>query len=242
MTATHDAMTTVAEQAAIDTRLNDRARRLAEVPPAADASRAIEVLVCRLGSEEYAIELRLLHGVYPAIGLTPVPCTPPFVAGLLNLRGEILTVLDLAAAIGLRLTLSAHPPSGAAEVHLRNTLSAQPPSGAAEVHLRNTLSAPPPSGAAEVHLRNTLSAHPSSGAAEVHLTGAERSEQRDVILAETQLVRVGLLVDEVLGVRRIALDSLDRALTGGESTRGIAEARTVLLDLEALLADRRFEP
>lgn len=170
MTLTDDAMISAAEQAEIDLRLSDQARRLAQVPPAADASRALEVLVCRLGKEEYALELRLLHGVYPATGLTPVPCTPPFVAGLLNLRGEILTVLDLAAAIGLI-----------------------------------------------------------------------GSEQREVVLADTQLVRVGLLVDEVLGVRRIALDSLDRALTGGDSTRGIAEARTILLDLEALLADRRFE-
>jgi purine-binding chemotaxis protein CheW len=160
-----------AEQAAIDARLMDRARQLAELPRPADDTRTIEVLVCRLGIEEYAVELRLLHGVYAAIGLTPVPCTPPFVAGLLNLRGEILTVLDLAAALGL--------------------------------------------------------------------TG---SDQREVLLAETQRVRVGLLVGEVLGVRRIALDSLDRALAGSDYARGIADARTVLLDLEALLADRRFEP
>jgi purine-binding chemotaxis protein CheW len=158
------------DQAAIDAKLTDRARQLAEIPPPADHSRAIEVLVCRLGVEEYAVELRLLRGVYPAIGLTPVPCTPPFVAGLLNLRGEILTVLDLGVAMGLA-----------------------------------------------------------------------GSDQHEVLLAETPRVRVGLLVGEVLGVRRIALDSLDRALAGSDSTRGIAEARTVLLDLEALLADRRFE-
>jgi purine-binding chemotaxis protein CheW len=160
-----------ADQASIDARLSDRARRLAEVPPPADDGRAIEVLVCRLGDEEFAVELRLLHGVYPAVGLTPVPCTPAFVAGLLNLRGEILTVLDLAAALGLTA-----------------------------------------------------------------------SDQREVLLAETPRVRVGLLVGEVLGVRRIDLDSLDRALAGSDSVRGIAEARTVLLDLEALLADPRFEP
>src|ERR1700730_6914674 len=127
----------VGEQAAIDARLSDRARQLAEVPHPADDSRTIEVLVCRLGVEEYAMELRLLHGVYPPVGLTPVPCTPPFVAGLLNLRGEILTVLDLAAALGLT-----------------------------------------------------------------------DSNQREVLLAETPRVRVGLLVDEVLGGRRIALATL----------------------------------
>jgi purine-binding chemotaxis protein CheW len=159
-----------ADKASIDVRLAERARRLAEVPPAADNTRSIEVLVCRLGVEEYAMELRLLHGVYAAIGLTPVPCTPPFVAGLLNLRGEILTVLDLAVALAL-----------------------------------------------------------------------PGSAQREVLLAETPRVRVGLLVGEVLGVRRIGLDTLDRALAGSDFTRGIADAATVLLDLEVLLADGRFE-
>jgi chemotaxis signal transduction protein len=72
--------------------------------------------------------------------------------------------------------------------------------------------------------------------------GVTASDQREVLLAQTPRVRVGLLVGEVLGVRRIALDSLDRALASSDSTRGIAEARTVLLDLEALLADARFEP
>jgi purine-binding chemotaxis protein CheW len=171
MTLSDAAIVSFAEQAAIDARLADQARRLALLPAPPEESRAIDVLVCRLGIEEYALELRLLHGVFPATGLTPVPCTPQFVAGLLNLRGEILTVLDLAAALGLA-----------------------------------------------------------------------SSDQREVILVETHRVRACLLVGEVLGVRRIALDALDHALAGNDFTRGIANARTVLLDLEALLTDARFDP
>jgi chemotaxis signal transduction protein len=71
--------------------------------------------------------------------------------------------------------------------------------------------------------------------------GQEGSDRREVLLVDTARARVGLLVDEVLGVRWIALDTLDRALAGSGFTRGIADARTVLLDLEALLADGRFE-
>src|ERR1700730_12689837 len=91
-----------ATEAGNQATLNLRARRLALVPPPALRGRALEVLVCRLGGEEYALELRLRHGVCRPAGLTLVPCTPPFVVGLLNLRGEILTVLDLAAALGLQ--------------------------------------------------------------------------------------------------------------------------------------------
>lgn len=71
-----------AAQIAIDAKLADRARRLAEIPPPADDTRATEVMVCRLGLEEYAVELCLLRGVVPSIGLTPVPCTPPYVMWL----------------------------------------------------------------------------------------------------------------------------------------------------------------
>lgn len=81
--------------------LRDRARRLAEPPPAPDTGKTVDLLLFRLGAEEYAIELKLLRGVRLARGLTPVPGTPAHVAGILNVRGEILTVIDLAAAVGL---------------------------------------------------------------------------------------------------------------------------------------------
>ena len=55
-------MNAPADQAAIDATLNERARRLAELPRPADGARTLEVVVCRLGAEEFAIELRLLRG------------------------------------------------------------------------------------------------------------------------------------------------------------------------------------
>jgi purine-binding chemotaxis protein CheW len=158
------------DQAAVDAVLGARARSLATVVPVEDRARAIEVLVCRLGSEEFAVELRLLNGVFRADGLTKVPCAPPFVAGVLNLRGEIVTVLDLAVVVGLIA-----------------------------------------------------------------------SDRREVLLAETPHVRVGLLVDEALGVRWIGLDALEAAPNGTDFVRGIADARTTVVDLEVLLTDRRFE-
>jgi purine-binding chemotaxis protein CheW len=81
--------------------LSRRAAELARAPDAGAQGEQIEVLVFRLGDEQYAVELRLLQAVQRTEGLTPVPCTPPFVAGILNVRGAIVTVLDLAAALGL---------------------------------------------------------------------------------------------------------------------------------------------
>jgi purine-binding chemotaxis protein CheW len=81
--------------------LRERAATLARAPAAEARGEQTAVLVFRLGDEEYAVELRLLEAVQRTAGLTPVPCTPPYIAGILNVRGEIVTVLDLAAALGL---------------------------------------------------------------------------------------------------------------------------------------------
>ncbi len=36
-----------------------------------------------------------MQEVYPLRELTPLPCTPPFIRGIVNVRGRILPVLDL---------------------------------------------------------------------------------------------------------------------------------------------------
>ena len=85
-------MMTAASQA---TRiLRDRARLLARAPEQVSDS-LLEVLEFRLGPERYAVETTLVGEVYPLRDLTPLPCTPPFVRGIVNLRGHILPVLDL---------------------------------------------------------------------------------------------------------------------------------------------------
>jgi purine-binding chemotaxis protein CheW len=55
----------------------------------------LEVLEFRLASERYALETRHVQDVHPLRDLTPLPCTPTFVLGIVNVRGRILPVLDL---------------------------------------------------------------------------------------------------------------------------------------------------
>lgn len=66
-----------------------------------DSAAGTEMLICRLHDERYALELALLSAVQPARDLAPLPCTPAFVAGMLNVRGTVVTVLDLARGLGL---------------------------------------------------------------------------------------------------------------------------------------------
>lgn len=76
--------------------LQERARVLArEVIPIEAADASIEVLEFSLSHEQYAIALEYVREVYPLEELTPLPCTPVFVLGIINLRGKILSVIDI---------------------------------------------------------------------------------------------------------------------------------------------------
>lgn len=59
------------------------------------AAASLELLEFRLAQECYALETRYVREVVPLRDLTPLPCTPPFVLGIVNVRGRILPVLDI---------------------------------------------------------------------------------------------------------------------------------------------------
>ncbi|MBV8781854.1 MAG: chemotaxis protein CheW, partial [Phycisphaerae bacterium] len=48
-----------------------------------------------LASERYAVESTSVREVFPIKDLTPLPCAPSFVLGIINVRGQILPVIDL---------------------------------------------------------------------------------------------------------------------------------------------------
>jgi purine-binding chemotaxis protein CheW len=156
--------------------LKKRAEQLASVPADADHGERIEVIVCRVGGEQYAVETRVLRAVQWPNGATPVPATPNYVLGLVSIRGEIVTLLDLAAMLGL----------------------------------------------------------PAS-------SGRSQTGSRPALLIGLPGVHAGFVVDEVLGVDHLRLDTLEPALSGREFARGVAPGPTVLLDVELLVRSGRFD-
>jgi purine-binding chemotaxis protein CheW len=73
-----------------------RARQLAQETGRKEAAgEYIEVTAFLLGQERYAIETSDICEVYPLKELTVLPCTPAFVAGVINIRGRILTIIDI---------------------------------------------------------------------------------------------------------------------------------------------------
>jgi len=76
--------------------LRERALALAAEPGGTQTlDQSIEVVEFLLAHERYAIETRYVREVEPLDNLTPLPCTPAFVLGIVNVRGEILSVIDL---------------------------------------------------------------------------------------------------------------------------------------------------
>ena len=80
----------------------ERARRLArgahDEDDGADRTEVVEFL---LGDERCAVESRYVGEVFPPFRMTPIPCTPSFVAGVVNLRGRIVSVVDLKILFGM---------------------------------------------------------------------------------------------------------------------------------------------
>jgi len=75
--------------------LKDRARDLAREPATETDVTYLRTIEFLLADERYAIESAYVRQVYPLKGLTPLPCTPAFVMGITNVRGEILSVIDI---------------------------------------------------------------------------------------------------------------------------------------------------
>jgi purine-binding chemotaxis protein CheW len=77
--------------------LHARARSLAAERPSEQTSSELrlEVVEFVLGPERYGIESCHIREIHPLSEFTPLPCTPAFVLGLVNVRGQILSIIDI---------------------------------------------------------------------------------------------------------------------------------------------------
>ena len=76
--------------------LRARAASLAAIPEEKTGERSyFEVVEFALGKERYAIESTHIREIDPLHDFTALPGAPPFVLGLANLRGQILSIINL---------------------------------------------------------------------------------------------------------------------------------------------------
>src|ERR1700738_2436333 len=82
--------------------LKARAKALArEQEPDQCEQDRLEVIEFVLADEKYAVESSFVCEVYPFKEFTPIPGAPPFVLGIINVRGHIVSVVDLKKFFGL---------------------------------------------------------------------------------------------------------------------------------------------
>jgi purine-binding chemotaxis protein CheW len=64
-------------------------------------SQTVDVVEFNLGGELYALDIQLAREIVEMMPITTIPRAPPYLSGIINLRGEITTILDLANLLGM---------------------------------------------------------------------------------------------------------------------------------------------
>lgn len=86
------------EQAAV---LGARSRSLAQVPGAGERAGLEAFAVIRLDRELFGLGLDVVREFSHLRSVAPLPCCPPHIVGNMNLRGDILTLIDIRSALGV---------------------------------------------------------------------------------------------------------------------------------------------
>lgn len=157
--------------------LEKRAEALAQEGEKKSMAEAMEIVEFLLAKEHYGIESAFIREVYPLKDYTPLPGVPAFILGLLNVRGRILSVIDIKKFFDM----------------------------------------------------------PEKGI----------SDLNKVIIINDDTMEFGILADEILGVRNIAISEMNQplpTLTGirGDFVRGVTGEHLVILDAARILADQRL--
>jgi purine-binding chemotaxis protein CheW len=64
--------------------------------PSSTTRAVTSMLRCQIGQGQYLLPLAKVREIIRYVNPTPVPQTPPWVSGVMNLRGRVVPVIDLA--------------------------------------------------------------------------------------------------------------------------------------------------
>jgi purine-binding chemotaxis protein CheW len=83
--------------------LHARTQRLLQPLINRDSSSSIPLAVVGLNGEHFAMDLAIVREFSTLRSVTPVPCCPEHIVGQMNLRGDILTLVDIRGALQMPL-------------------------------------------------------------------------------------------------------------------------------------------
>jgi purine-binding chemotaxis protein CheW len=61
----------------------------------------LQVVIFRLGNEQFAVETAKVQSINDMMKITKVPNAPEHIKGLINLRGNIISLLDINLLLGV---------------------------------------------------------------------------------------------------------------------------------------------
>ena len=64
----------------------------------------LEIVSFHLGDQEFCIDIMAIREIRGWAPVTPMPHTPSYVLGLINLRGAVIPVIDMACRLGMKMT------------------------------------------------------------------------------------------------------------------------------------------
>jgi len=63
-----------------------------------------ELISFRIGTQEFCVDIMAVREIRGWTSATPIPHSPNYVRGVINLRGAVLPIVDLAARLGFGVT------------------------------------------------------------------------------------------------------------------------------------------
>jgi purine-binding chemotaxis protein CheW len=64
-------------------------------------SETVQVVSFKLGSEEYGVDIAQVQEINRMVAVTHVPRAPQFMEGVINLRGQLIPIIDLRSRFGM---------------------------------------------------------------------------------------------------------------------------------------------
>ncbi len=62
----------------------------------------IQMFVFKLENEEYTVEINQIQEIVSNLKVTPIPNSPKFLSGVINLRGQVTPIIDLKEKFNLK--------------------------------------------------------------------------------------------------------------------------------------------
>jgi purine-binding chemotaxis protein CheW len=66
-----------------------------------ESSELLQLVSFKIGNEEFGVDILKVQEINKMVPITKVPNSPPFVEGVINLRGKVIPIIDLRTRLGM---------------------------------------------------------------------------------------------------------------------------------------------